>query len=198
MSDSPNEALPRRGPPAHWIVAILALAGAGAVQVNWGAALGGPAAAGLWPYSIAALVAATAWLLSTAWLHWRLVARRPAELHGHLRRLMTLALSELLVASFAALLLWQGHGSRVLLAGLWTVPPVLLVVAAISSAALLAAAGSGAREVSAIAPNSLEAAPPSDRWRTVIVLALLISLGLLALRPLPEPVHSSRFEAKQL
>ena len=68
------------------------------------AVLGGPAAAAWWPYSTAALATATAWLLSTAWLHWRLAAWRPAELRGRLRRLMALAFSELLVASFAGLL----------------------------------------------------------------------------------------------
>ena len=194
MNRPPHDDLPPRCFPAHWVVAILALVGAVAVQANWAGVLHGPAASALWPYSAAALLAATAWLLSTAWLHWRLAEWRPPEWRGRLRRLGALAVSESIVAAFAGVLLWQGHGSRVLLAGLWTVPPVLLAASVISLAAIVASAGSTWREVRDQQPEESDVRPPSDRWRTAIVLALLIALGLLASQPLPAKTQSSTFK----
>ena len=170
--------------PAHWIVTVLALVGAVAVQVHWGAALGGISD---WrPYSIAALLAATAWLVATAWLHWRLADWQTAELPGRFRRLLQLAFSDALVAAYAGLLLWQGHASRVFHAGLWLVPPTLIVVSGTSLAILIAAAVSAGREMRHTEPAEAAGVAPSDRWRTAIVLALLISLGLLGRQPLPE------------
>jgi hypothetical protein len=170
--------------PAHWIVTVIALVGTVAVQFHWGAALGGVAD---WrPYSIAALLAATAWLVATAWLHWRLADWQPAELSGRFRRLLPLAFSDAIVAAFAGLLLWQGHASRVYHAGLWLVPPTLFVVSGTSLAILIAAAVSAGRELQHTEPAAGSSPTPSDRWRTAIVLALLISLGLLGRQPLPQ------------
>ena len=96
--------------------------------------------------------------------------------------------SDLLVACFAGLILWQGHGSRVMLAGLWLIPPVLLGVAATSLAVLLAAASNAWREP--LPPDESDSQPTSDRWRTAVVLALFVALGLLNSRPLPTRVAS--------
>ena len=184
MTDPSENDLPRSF-PAHWIVVLLALAAAAAVQADWGAVIRGVPAPDWRPYSAAALAATTVWLLSTAWLHWRLCDWRPDELRSRLRRLLALAVSELLVACFAGLILWQGHRSRVLLAGLWLVPPALLAVAATSLAVLIAAGGSAWRELGTLAPDSTDAPGSSDRWRTAVVLALFVSLGLLQRQPLP-------------
>ena len=170
--------------PAHWIVTVIALVGAVVVQVHWGAALGGVTD---WrPYSIAALLAATAWLVATAWLHWRLADWQAAELPGRFRRLLPLAYSDAVVAAFAGLLLWRGHASRVFHAGLWLVPPTLIVVSGTSLAILIAAAVSAARELHRTEPAEVASPGSNDRWRTAIVLVLLISLVLLGRQPLPQ------------
>lgn len=184
MAQPPEDNLPPRFFPAHWIAAILALVGAAAIQVNWGSALHSLAIFP-WHYTAAALAAATLWLLSTAWLHWQLAEYRPNP--RRFWRLLPLAISDLLVACFAGLILWQGHGSRVMLAGLWLIPPVLLGVAATSLAVLLAAAANAWREP--LPPDESDSRPAtSDRWRTAVVLALFVALGLLNSRPLPTRV----------
>jgi hypothetical protein len=134
-------------------------------------------------YSAAVLVAATAWLIATAWLHLRLARSRSMEQVAS-RRLFENALCDLAVAVIAAVLLLKGHTLRLALAGLWIVPPTLLA-AAVSSAGLLLYATLSARgQPSAPAPRRFPVTWLD--WRTASLLAMIVALVLLERQPLPE------------
>ena len=181
-SDRP--ALPARLIPAHYAIAALSLLALIIVQTNWDA-LFVQSAIETWPIYIAVLIlAATAWLLSTAWLHLAIARQRSRPLAPQPGRAALHAVTDLLVAASATAVLLQGHRSPLALAGLWAVPPALLAIG-IPSALLLAAAAFREQHLN----HAFARRPALDLARVMIALVLLISLVLLATRPLPETAH---------
>jgi hypothetical protein len=170
---------------AHISLMLLAALSAVAVQTAWPSALKAAGTIGWWPYVVAVLVATTAWLFSAGWLHWRLAHWQADDPLQRLMRLLMNAVSDFLVWAIAAMTLFKGPESRMLLAGLWIVPPTLMAVAAASIVVLSLAMIRIWPEVRQ--GRAAGKAPPKarDRWRTVIVLALFVSLGMLSAQPLP-------------
>ena len=162
---SPSHA--RRPLAAHYAIAGLATIGAGILQTSWTSA----SSAALGPLTISVILCATAWALSTAWLHWRL--RAPAAPS----RMTWQAILDLLVAAMTGVILKQGHLSPVAFAGLWTIPPVLLALALPSALVLLLAAR--------IARSQQAESLTAMRLRTATGMVLLLALGWLATRPVP-------------
>lgn len=169
--------------PAHWAVAFLSLAGAAATQTGWNTDLGERGISSWWPPVAAVLFATTAWLASAAWLHVELASSaKPPLLPSRL--LVNLA-SDLLVAILAGAILLQGSQSHILLAGLWIVPPTLLTVATPSFVLLLTAAVGARHRLPGEQSGDYPPPRTGGRWRTAIVLALLVSLLALGAQPLP-------------
>src|SRR5262245_1655229 len=167
MSFGFDPAEERRPVAAHLTVAALALAGAVGVQINWLAVIeaGGNS---VWrPAMAAAIVATTAWLISTAWLH-----RRVAHQLGGARQALLEAGADVAVVILAAMVLRRGHVSGAALTDLWLVPPILLAIGA-TSAVVLAIAGLTASN------QTRGGAMRRDLWRIAIVVGLIVSLGLL-------------------
>ena len=171
---------------AHISIVLLATLAAAAMQTAWPSALSAVGTAAWWPYVMAVLIATTAWLLSAAWLHWRLAHWQADDPMQRLMRLLMNAVSDLLVGVIAAVTLFKGPESRMLLAGLSIVPPALMAVSAAAIAVLMLAMWRTLPEVRQGAPASKTPPKARDRWRTVIVLALFVSLGLLSAQPLPQ------------
>jgi hypothetical protein len=174
---------PSRWVSGHLAVAALAIAGAAAVAMGGSSDLRSAGIDGWRAYIVAAILSAVAWLLSTALVHGQLARSAGPRSPGWLA--MSGA-SDVVVAAIAGFLLLQGHASPLALAGLWKLCPTLLAVAALSAAVLLASAygalqqSHGQRLLSGI----------DVRWRMAVVIGLLISLGLLAARPMPAGVQS--------
>ena len=167
--------MPRSSPPrrarrplgAHWAIAGVAVIGAAIMQTSWPDVI----TPNYKLASIAAILCATAWALSTVWLHWRL---RLVETPGQIAEQ---AILDLIVAAMAGILLSQGHLSPLALAGLWMIPPVLLALGAPSGVALLTVAWMTRHE-----PGKRSVA---TRLRTAIAIALILTLAWLAMRPRP-------------
>jgi hypothetical protein len=167
MSRSSPRTGARRPLAAHWAVAGVALVGAAVMQTSWPDAI--PSSYRL--ISIAVILCATAWALSTAWLHWRLrLAATPCRMAGQ-------AVLDLLVAAMAGFILNQGHLSPLALAGLWTIPPVLLALGVPSGVALLTVAW--------MARHEQGKRSVVTRLRTTIAIALILTLAWMAMRPRP-------------
>src|SRR5882724_7695658 len=165
-SDRP--ALPARLIPAHYAIAALSLLALIIVQTNWDA-LFVQSAIETWPIYIAVLIlAATAWLLSTAWLHLAIARQRSRPLAPQPGRAALHAVTDLLVAASATAVLLQGHRSPLALAGLWAVPPALLAISAPSAVLLLA-----------VAYRKRPAAHAPQQRRTLDLLRLIVAATLL-------------------
>jgi hypothetical protein len=163
----------------------MALLAAAAVQFNWATATSAWGTADWWPWVAAVLVTATAWLLAAAWLHWRLAHSPNEDPIERLTRLGMNGVSDLLVALLAAVSLFRGPESRVLLAGLSLVPPALMAVAAASIVALAIGMLEAWRRRDSAASGSDSLPRARDRWRTAVVVALFVSIGMLSTQPLP-------------
>lgn len=177
---------------SHFVTAAIAAAAAAIVQVNWTTAMTARGTEGWRLFVVAVLLTATAWLGSSAWLHWRLAQSLDEDPIERLTRLAMNGFSDLLVMILAGVSLYRGPDSRVLLAGLSLVPPCLMAVAA-ASIVVLALAGIAAWQRRHAAEDRGDMPPRArDRWRTAIVVALFIAFGLLSSRPLPgEPQSQS-------
>lgn len=148
------EQLPRRF-AAHWVAAVIALAGAAAIQVLWPAAIRPEAGQRWWIL----LIAATAYLLATARFHFRKAQWRPNELVPRLWSLGRWLGCDLLICLLAGMLIWEGHQTSVFQAGLWLIPPILLAVSAASALAGLTALHDGSKRFR-------KDIPPADAPRT--------------------------------
>jgi hypothetical protein len=128
----------RQSPAVAADLAIAGLAAAGAVfaQRSWATDL---ESAGLqhWRGRLAIATAAiTAWLLLTAWVHWRLARSRRSRVSSRRGLLWSLAAFNVGLAAAAGILLAQGHHSNLPIAGLSDLPPTIIAVALPSAASL--------------------------------------------------------------
>jgi hypothetical protein len=158
---------------AHWAVSAIALATVIVVQVDWDS-LAGPLAANSPPaFGGAVIIAATAWLLATAWLHVS-AARSRRPFHVAAGRLRLHASTDLAIGALAVVVLFQGHESPLALAGLWAIPPALLAIS-IPSAVVLGLASRASKP-----PASTSSRVELDWLRIAISVALLGLLGWIA------------------
>jgi len=167
--DSISRQRPAQLASAHWAVSAVALAAVVAVQIDWDSLAGqGPAYS---PKSLfsAVILATTAWLLATVWLHASLA--HSARWLISAGRLRLHAVLDLAIAALAVVVIFQGHQSAVASVGLWTIPPALLAVS-LPSSVVLGRAAFGNQ------PGKLPATRERFDWlRIVIGAALLVLLG---------------------
>jgi len=163
--------------PAHAVIAVLALAGAIGLQWLWQSIL--PPGTESWRlYFAAVLLSATAWLVSTTWLHASLARGRSTT-----SRTLLQAVADIAASAIAMFILAQGHTSPLALSGLSPLIPLLLAIAAPSALLLLA---------TALTSRDNRSNPPqysqnsSGTFRFIILAALLVSLSLIAAQPLPK------------
>jgi hypothetical protein len=177
MTDDSTHAPPPTGTfPAHVGAAILAVGGALLVQSAWPTIAGRGPAESWWPCDAYVLVAATAFLLATAWLHLGAARWQPEETLPRLWRLGRGLVADLAVCVFAVMLFVRGPESGTFRAGLWLLPSILLTVAAASGAVGALALRSGLRHLPA---EGSPASAPSGQRRTDLIRALM-TIALLA------------------
>jgi hypothetical protein len=157
---------------AHWAVSAIALAAVIVVQVDWDSLAGQFASSKLPLLCGAVIIAVTAWLLATAWLHVSFARSRHPLLGAW--RIGLHAVIDLAISALSVVVLFLGHESGVAQAGLWAIPPALLAIS-IPSAVVL---GQAAR---ATEPRGSESLRDRFDWlRIVISAALLGLLGWIA------------------
>lgn len=161
---------------AHQAVDAIALIAVVVVQGDWDVSTN--AAIPKTPSALVpiAILTATAWLLSTMWIHAAISWHRNRLTLAPIRIALQ-AIGDLLVSGLAAAVLHAGHQSPFAHAGLWTLAPALLAVS-LPSAIVLAAAP--------FFSPSPYASPPRfglDLLRLAITALLLIVLCLLQFQP---------------
>lgn len=167
--DSNSRQHPSELASGHWAVSAVALAAVAVVQIDWDSLVGQTLSRSPKFFFSSVIVATTAWLLATAWLHASL-ARRGRWLIGA-GRLGLHAVLDLAIAAFTVVVIFQGHESAVASSGLWAVPPALLAVS-LPSAVVLGRAAFGNQPPGFPSPRER-----FDWLRFVISAALLVLLG---------------------
>jgi hypothetical protein len=159
--------------PAHLGAAIVALAAALAVQVAWPTIAARSPAASWWPLDAAAIAAATAYLMATAWLHWGAARWEASDLQPRLWRLGRGLAADVAVGLLALVVLIRGQESGTIQAGLSLLPPLLIATTAISLAVSLLALQGGLRRL------KTETTPAADRQSRTELIRALVAVGLL-------------------
>jgi NaMN:DMB phosphoribosyltransferase len=153
---------------AHGTIAALALIAASGLQASWLETSSSRGDYTHWLYRAMTIISATAWLVSTAWLHFK-------SMQGITSSVALLqAGGDLVLAAVAGLLLAAQNRSALALAGLWVVPPILIAISGTSAAAL-------AMVAIAASNQQPEGKASFSRWRIAIALAVVVSLGMLAI-----------------
>ena len=157
---------PLRTFPAHYSVAVLAAFGAVALQFAWPKILGRPLHASWWPLDAILVVAATSYMLATAWAHFKAAAWRPDQAVPRIWRLATGLPGELLLMALTIVLFVRGPETSVLRSGLALLLPVLLAVLAASvTVAVISLQGTFRRCARTLSPRTLpRAARNSTRF----------------------------------
>ena len=125
-------------------------------------------------------MAATAFLLATAWLHLGAARWQPEELLPRLWRLGRGLVADIAVCVFAVMLLVRGPESGTFRAGLWLLPPVLLTVAAASAVVGALALRAGLPRIpSDASPAGRPAQRRTDLIRALVTIALLAAIVAL-------------------
>jgi hypothetical protein len=176
MPDSPP-ALPRPAghPAAHLAAAVVAAAAIVLLPMGWPWEGAAPGLAAWWPAMLAVMASAVAYAIITTMLHAHLLR------HPDWRPSIVEPLVDLAILLESAALLARGAESRVLLAGLSFVPPVLAVLSAVSLVVVLIARR---RE----APAPIAPPPPltvAFSWRLLAAIALIAAVAWLEAHGLP-------------
>ena len=180
-SDPDHASPPLHSFTAHYGAAILALAGALALQSAWPVLFTRKPVESWWPYDACVLTAATAYLLATAWMHTGGTFWLPSELRGRLRELGRGLVSDLVVVAFAVLLYIRAPETSVLRAGMWIVPPVLLAASAASVLVGCLAFWNGVRRNLPSTPPAAATHGKPLRGLLHSVVTLLLLVALIAL-----------------
>lgn len=128
-----RQALASQVAAIHWAVCALAILAAGLVQIHWDAIFGQPGVVAWSGRAILATVAATAWLLSTAWLHRELARRGERRLVLSQNDSRLQLLGDSLLAGIAAAIIWRGHESPLAAVGAWSICPTVLMMGVLSA-----------------------------------------------------------------
>jgi hypothetical protein len=156
-------------PAVHVAICGLATLAAGFVQLNWSSAFSRDLPSAPPANAFAAIIAVTAWLVATAWLHRDLGRRgdRRLVLAQNAARLSLLADS--MLAGVAAAMIWRGHESPLFPKAIWTLCPVILVIAILSATAI------GLARADVLAPrNPGPSTPPLLVARLVLGVILVL------------------------
>jgi hypothetical protein len=162
--------------PAQAAAALVAIAGAGLVQVGWADVLDPRSSAGR-PSAAALLVLASFYLVASAWFNVQGALRTGGTGEPWWPRRLGLFCDGMLSGTVLAIMT-RGHQSGVLSLGLWSVPPVLFAFSSISGTITLLSWHKSARDQ---ARSQLTATSGRGFGLWAVYLRILAAVLLLAI-----------------
>jgi hypothetical protein len=164
----------------HWAAAGLALLGALVLQSAWPVVYSGDQQKSAWLLA-PCVIAATGYLLATAWFHATATRRDRNNPGLPLGRLSRGLACDLILGCASGAALASGHTAALFRAGLWIVPPTLLAVCAASALAEVLALRDRRSQLASHQPLATSQLLRNRNELLRLSLAMTLTLFLLAL-----------------